>query len=86
MLHDICNNIFDDMRKNCGSKNKPIKFSPKATALQKTPQKKTKQKHKISFPTLTKNIKIQIHGSPLFQGEWYCTNGPRMCIILISDK
>lgn len=72
------------MRTNCESINKPIKFSQKASALQK---KKTKQKkpHKISFPTLTKNIKMQIHRSPLFQGEWYCTNGPRICIILISD-
>lgn len=55
------------MRTNCESINKPIKFSQKASALQK---KKNKQKkpHKISFPTLTKNIKMQIHGSPLFQG------------------
>lgn len=65
-------------------------FPQKTTALQNKKQKtkKTKRKpeHKISFPTLTKNIKMQIHRSPLFQGEWYCTNGPRMCIILISDK
>lgn len=59
---------------------------PQKQLLCKKKPKKPKQKHKISFPTLTKNIKIQIHGSPLFQGEWYCTNGPRMCIILISDK
>lgn len=62
------------MRTNCESINKPIKFSQKASALQKqkTPkkqqQKTPKKPHKISFPTLTKNIKMQIHGSPLFQG------------------
>lgn len=79
------------MRTNCESINKPIKFSQKASALQKKKKnpkntKKPKKKpHKISFPTLTKNIKMQIHGRHLFQGEWYCTNGPRICIILISD-
>lgn len=79
------------MRTNCESINKPIKFSQKASALQKkkktqkTQKNQKKKPHKISFPTLTKNIKMQIHGSPLFQGEWYCTNGPRICIILISD-
>lgn len=62
------------MRTNCESINKPIKFSQKASALQKQKKQQTKNKknpkktHKISFPTLTKNIKIQIHGSPLFQG------------------
>lgn len=78
------------MRKNCGSKYKPIKFSTKnncsANKKQKNQNKKKNPEHKISFQTLTKNIKMQIHRSPLFQGEWYCTNGPRMCIILISDK
>lgn len=72
------------MRTNCESINKPIKFSQKASALQKKKPNK-KKPHKISFPTLTKNIKMQIHGRHLFQGEWYCTNGPRICIILISD-
>lgn len=51
------------MRTNCESINKPIKFSQKASALQQQ-----KNPHKTSFPTLTKNIKMQIHGSPLFQG------------------
>lgn len=55
------------MRTNCESINKPIKFSQKASALQKKKPNK-KKPHKISFPTLTKNIKMQIHGSPLFQG------------------
>lgn len=55
------------MRTNCESINKPIKFSQKASALQKQKKQQTKNKknpkktHKISFPTLTKNIKMQIH-------------------------
>lgn len=63
----ICGRIVDlnINRSNFPKKQVLCKNKKTKTNNNKKPQKNP---HKISFPTLTKNTKMQIHGSPLFQG------------------